>query len=443
MTTELKSLYDQKQTALDSMRGLATKAKSGELSADEQRKFEGLENEVTSLNSRIKVVQSVEQREADAVARDGKHVSGNGEGRDNDNSSKYEFRDRKGVDVPVFTIGKQAPKENGSITDWYYRNHNVDKSLENISAGELVRAYLGGPQSKAEERALSEGVDAQGGYTVPDVIAAKFYDDIRAKSHVFRAGTQTVLLDSNSHAFAKITGDPTASWIAEGGAITASDITIGTIPFVAKSLKAKVIASGELLQDSLNIGQVINASMVGAFSNEIDRVALEGAGTATEPKGIYNYTSPSTYSMGANGAAITDFTFLIEAVKAMLNNNCPIPKHLILNVREWATITSLVATDGHPLLPPFNLAELVYDSQGLHETSKTSVTQTMGTAVNSSSMYLGGFQNLFYGLRLGLKIIPTHELVSTNYQYSFLAVARGDFQPRREADFGVVKGIIP
>lgn len=441
MTTKEKELYNQKAEIWEKMNDVARSMKEGkELTADEERQFNDWDKEYNKIAKSLEILKRGGELEAEATATRGTKWSGNGE-ESYDDSNKYEFRNRKGAEVPVFAIGKAAPKEPGSITEWYMRNYNVDKSLENITAGELVRAYLDGPRSKAEERALSEGVDAQGGYTVPEVIGARFFDDVRAKSHVFKAGAQTVMLDSNNHAFAKITGDATASWIAEGGAISASDITIGTIPFVAKSLKAKVIASGELLQDSINIGQVINASMVGAFSNELDLVALEGSGTGEEPLGIANFTSPSTYDMGTNGAAITDWGFLISGVKAMLDNNCPIPTALMMATREWQTITSLQDANNNPLAPPFNLAKLVME--GMRETSKIGITNTKGSASNASNIYLGGFENLFYGLRLGLKIIPTHELVSTNYQYSFLAVARGDWQPRREADFGLIEGIIP
>jgi HK97 family phage major capsid protein len=104
--------------------------------------------------------------------------------------------------------------------------------------------------------------------------------------------------------------------------------------------------------------------------------------------------------------------------------------------RTWLAQSKLKDTTNQPLQLPPALANMRF-----LQTSKIPVNETQGTAVNASSIFLGGFENLFMGLRLQLQIIPTYEKVGTNYQFSFLAVTRLDFQPFRDEAFARISGI--
>ncbi len=433
MTKTLAGLYDQKQEYIDEMKAISLKAKGSDdqmLTVNDSKRFEELESKIKDTNTRIQQQNDIEgDININKILM--KKYSGNGTSEELDQADENS----------VFTYYKKSKEEDptsrNAVANFVRKNFDVHPEVDKLSPGEYIRAILGGPKTKNQERALSEGTNSAGGFTVPAITSAMILDNVRAKSHVLRSGAQVVLLDSNQQTIAKITADPTVAWLAENAAITASDATFGAVPFAAKSLKCTVKASFELVQDSLNLGKAIDMSLTGAFANEIDRVAIQGAGTSTEPKGIFNYTSPSVLSMGTNGAAITSWDTLIDAIKVMLDNNCDVPNAAIMHPRTWQALMKLKDTTNQYISLPKTLQGITFN-----ESSKVSIAQTQGSSSVASSIYMGGFENLFYGQRLQTTIIPTNESLASNGQFSFVCIARGDFQPYREQAFGLIKGIL-
>lgn len=339
-------------------------------------------------------------------------------------------------DNGVFTIYKKTAPKN-EMRDFVLRNYDVKEEHQKITPGAFIRSMISGPKTDLEKRAVNTGTTTQGGFAVPEVLMATVMDNVRAKSHVLSSGAQTILLDSKNQKMAKIVGDPTTAWVAENGTITASDPTFASVDWSAKKLVANILASGEWMQDAIGSDSVLQRVLEGAIAAQADQVALLGAGTATEPKGIFSYTNASVYSIAPNGAALTNFDPYLELLKVLEDNNAPTPTVAIMSPRTYLAQSKLKATDNQPLqLPPA--------LQGMRflQTSKIPVNQTQGSSNLASSIFVGNFESLVLGLRLGMTIIPTYQNLASNYQYSFLAVMRADWQPVREQDLGVIKGVL-
>jgi HK97 family phage major capsid protein len=337
---------------------------------------------------------------------------------------------------PVFTI-QERTKPNGQISDWYLRNHEVPEHLQKITPGAFIRAKISGPKTELEKRAVNETTDSQGGFYVPEVLMSKIMDNVRAKSHVLSSGAQTILLDSKNQKMAKIIGDPTAAWVAESGTISASDPTFDSVDWSAKKLVSRIDVTGEWLQDAMNADKAIQMTLEGALSGELDRSALIGSGSGEEPLGIFGYSNVNVYTMDANGAAIEDYDPFLEVIKLMYDDNSETPNTAIMAPRTWLALSKFKDQQDQPLQLPPALKNLAFK-----QTSKIPVNQTQGSSSAASSVFLGGFENLYLGLRLQMQIIPTFQLVATKYEFSFLAVLRADWQPLRDQAFGIIKGII-
>ncbi len=407
--------------------------------AEEKTAWETLKKKSDELTQEISDMTEQVTRDRSAAKKAGDITDRFGSAKDDldtDNGDDYkEYRSSTGK-ATAFTIYKKTPQKN-TVADFIGRNYNVGETAK-FSPGELISVYLRGARNEVETRALSEGTNSAGGFTVPIYTSAMLIDNVRAKSTLFRAGAQTYILNSQQQSIAKITADATAAWLAESAAISATDPTFGSVAFSAKALKATVKASIEVIQDSLNIGQAIDQTLTGAFAAELDNAGLFGAGSATVPKGILNYTSPSLFAMGTNGAAITAWDTLSDLIKAMNDNNCPYPDTAITAPKVLQTLMKLKDTTNQPLRRPF-----IVENMNLWDSSKVPTNLTKGTSSGiCSCLIAGGFQNLYYGSRLETTIYPTTEALATNAQYSFVAVTRGDWQPRREADFGVIKDIL-
>ena len=195
--------------------------------------------------------------------------------------------------------------------------------------------------------------------------------------------------------------------------------------------------SRELLEDSINIGDILTGALANALALELDRVALLGSGTAPEPRGIFNTSGILSQSQGDNGAALTGFGPLVTAWGALAAENCA-PNAMVMAPRTRTTLGGLLATDNQPLNPPPLIAGVP-----MLVTSQMPITQTQGTANNASSIIIGDFTRLLIGVRTGLRIELLKERYAENMQYAFVAHLRADIAVEQPKAFLKLIGVIP
>src|SRR5262249_30592202 len=157
-----------------------------------------------------------------------------------------------------------------------------------LSFGHLARAMITGPRSDLERRALAEGADSSGGVSVPDITYAGFIDKLRSAVVTIRAGARTVPLTSDKTTVARLLTDPAAAWRSENAAVTTQDATFDGVVFTPRSLAVITQCSRELLEDSINIEEILTNAFIRSFAVELDRVALQGSGSAPQPRGVQN-----------------------------------------------------------------------------------------------------------------------------------------------------------
>jgi len=308
----------------------------------------------------------------------------------------------------------------------------------NFGFGEYVRAMVSGTTKPEIRNALTEGTDSAGGFTVPDILTTQLIDRMRAKASVIQAGALTVPLETEKTSIARIASDPAAGWRLESGAVAESDPTFEGVTFTARSLAVLVKVSRELLDDSINMEEALMMAFAGSMAGELDRVALFGSGSAPEPQGIFGASNINEVSMGTDGAALTGYGEILDAMQSLADANSNDPSAMILAPRTWRTIAGLVDTTGQPLRPPQPIEELKKIS-----TTSVPVDQAQGTASNASSIILGDFSQLMIGIRTSLRVEVLRETFAENLQYGFLAHLRADIQLAHPGSFAVIKGITP
>ncbi|AOL23977.1 phage major capsid protein, HK97 family [Erythrobacter litoralis] len=396
---------------------------------DEQRK---LEREHDKLMNEWELVQldiADERANAtDAEAREARRpgASGTAFGTDDGSASygdSYDWTDKRGN--PVRVVGR-----GGSISE---RRHTGP------SVGDLIRAKIAGPRNEAEERALSEGTDSAGGYTVPTPLASDFIDLMRARSVAIRAGAMTVPMDSASLSMARLASDPTVAWRAENAAIAEGDPTFERVLFEAKTIAGKVTLSRELADDSINIGRMIQTALAGAMAVELDKAAIYGDGTSDAPTGVWHTSGINAVSMGTNGAAFTaGYDEILDAILELKNDNAADPTAMIANPRTEIALAKLKDADSNPLTVPGLVSRIP-----LLSTTSAPVDETEGTATNASSIVLGDFTQLMIGMRQQLEIRVFDHTMTSNGQLTVLAWMRADTQLAQPKSFAKLTGIIP
>lgn len=384
----------------------------GEFGANQQKEFDSLMTEMNHLSRQIEL-QQVENEELATRTR-------------GPTASKVTWVDSKTqTPVNVYEPGESFGGRRGSDNDG--------------SVGELITAKVTGRGSDRAIQALSEGVGSEGGFTVPEEFLTSFIDAMRARTRVVQAGARTVEMNHEVMHIAGIATDPVPEWRNENALIAESDPSFKRLEFTARWLGCKVKASRELFEDSPNVSEMVQVALTGALAVEWDRAALIGSGTAPEPRGVANTSGVTGISMGTNGAALTDYSQMLQAASALATANSEPPTAAIMAPRtSLQGYSGLVATDNQPLMPPRAIADVPM----LH-TSSIPVDETHGTAENASRIIVGDFRQMMLGMRSQLRIEVFREMHADRHQIAIIAWIRGDVQIAQPTAFAQITGVIP
>jgi HK97 family phage major capsid protein len=320
------------------------------------------------------------------------------------------------------TRGLIQPPEDGQ------QRPSFDRFLRGIATGNWDGA--------AQERALSEGTATAGGHLVPTPLSARVIDLARNATRVFQAGAVTVPMTAQTLKLARLTTENTPAWHAENAAITDADMVFDSVTFTARTLTRLVKLSVELFDDSdPSAEDVIARSFAAQVALELDRVALRGSGTAPEPRGVLNTSGITTTTHGANGAAITNYDFWLDAKGVVLGNNFE-PNAHIQAPRSSTSLSKLKeATTNAYMAPPANMLPML-------PTKQVPINLTVGTSTDCSEVYTADWSNLLVGIRTNFQLLFLRErFLADNLQYAFLAYLRADVQLAQPTAFVVDTGV--
>lgn len=132
-----------------------------------------------------------------------------------------------------------------------------------------------------ELRGHTEGVNAQGGFAVPDEFDNDLID-LRERFGVFRRNARVVPMMSDVKNRRRRTGGLTAYFTGEAEAGTESDKSWDMVSLTAKKLMVLATYTNELDEDAvLNIGDDLAGEIAYAFSSKEDDCGFNGTGTST------------------------------------------------------------------------------------------------------------------------------------------------------------------
>lgn len=283
--------------------------------------------------------------------------------------------------------------------------------LASLSIGDFVRSLVTGPRTELEERALGEGTDSAGGYSVPDVLASRWIDLIRRQSIAIMAGVETVPLNSDQHSFATLATDPSPAWRAENAAVAESDPTFGIKTFAPKSLAVLTKMSHELISDSLNAGKILEHSMTKALALELDRVVFYGSGSGSEPEGVFNATGIQNHTYSG---AVTLFENLSELVEDFHLANVE-PTAIVMHPLQRKQLDTWTDAQSRP----------IWDESSTLKAMKH-FTSTIIPTDASQELFMGDFSYVALGVRQNVTIEVLKERYRDNLQLGFIAHLRAD-----------------
>jgi HK97 family phage major capsid protein len=324
-----------------------------------------------------------------------------------------------------------------SVYDWLATRGRFDPAEQELSFDRYLRGMATGNWDDApHERALAEATIGAGGALVPAPLSARVIDLARNATRVFQAGAQTVPMTAMTLALARLTSEGAPAWKTENAAITAADMVFDRVTFTARTLVRLITLSVELFEDADPSSEdVIARAFAGQMALELDRVALRGTGTPPEPRGVLNQSGVTITTHGANGAAIANYDFWLDAKGAVAAANFE-PNAHIQAPRSSTSLSKLKETSTLAYLqPPANMLPML-------TTKQVPINLTVGTSTDCTEVYTGDWSNLLVGIRTDFNLRFLGErFLADNLQYAFLAYLRADVQLAQPTAFVVDTGV--
>ena len=282
--------------------------KNGNLSAEDKETYSRMEAEIEELTNSIERQQRAERREQE-------------------------------LSKPV----------NSPITGKPYKDEPQGEVKKGRASDEYKKAMLTALRSNFRQvsNVLQEGVDADGGYLVPEEYDHRLID-VLTEENIMR-GIATKITTSGEHKINIAATKPAAAWIEEGEALSFGDATFEQKILDAHKLHVAIKITEELLYDNaFGLENYIITEFGKALANAEEDAFLNGDGVG-KPTGIFDKTKGGE-SIGTLTAALKsdDILDLIYKLKRPYRKNAS----FIMNDATLAQIRKLKDNNGQYLWQP-------------------------------------------------------------------------------------------
>lgn len=266
---------------------------------------------------------------------------------------------------------------------------------------------------------LSEGVQADGGYLVPEEFERQIVTGLD-EANVVRSLAK-VITTSAERKIPVAAAHSAAQWTAENAAYTESNPTFDQKTIDAFKLTDLVKVSIELLQDSaFDLESYIAGEFARAFGIAEEQAFCVGTGT-NQPTGIFTANGGTVGVTAAAAAAVTadELIGLVYALKSPYRRNA----RFLMNDATISAIRKLKDNNGAYLWQP-SLQAGQPDRLLGYELHTSPYVPTM--AAGALTVAFGDFKNYWIADRAGRTVQRLNELYSTNGQVGFVATERVD-----------------
>lgn len=200
-------------------------------------------------------------------------------------------------------------------------NNNSATGKTGRASAEYKSAMLSAIKSKFRKvsNLLEESVDTSGGYLVPESWNDQLIT-ILDSENVIRSLAKIITTD-NARKFPMVASRPVASVVAEGAAMTFSNVTFGIKTLDAYKLVTGVQVTSELLQDNaFDLENFLITEFGEALARKEEELFISGSGTG-EPTGIITSIASSATETATSTLKADEIIDLVYALKRPYRRN--------------------------------------------------------------------------------------------------------------------------
>lgn len=199
---------------------------------------------------------------------------------------------------------------------------------------------------KQISNALQEGVDADGGYLVPEEYDSRLID-VLTEENIMRKLAHKITT-SGEHKINIAATKPAAAWIEEGGALSFGDATFDQILLDAHKLHVAIKVTEELLYDNaFGLENYIIDQFGKALANAEEDAFLNGTGVG-QPLGLFAETGGGTAAISTAALTADVVIKLVYALKRPYRKSAK----FIMNDQTIAAIRQLKDNNGAYMWQP-------------------------------------------------------------------------------------------
>lgn len=199
---------------------------------------------------------------------------------------------------------------------------------------------------KRVSNVLQEGVDADGGYLVPEEYDRRIIDILNEENIMRKLGSK--ITTSGQLKINIAATKPAAAWIEEGGALQFSDATFAQTLLDAHKLHVAIKITEELLYDNaFDLEGYIVTEFGKAIANAEEDAFLNGDGKG-KPLGLFAATGGGTVAETVTSIKADDLISLIYALKRPYRKNAS----FIINDKNLAVLRKLKDNNGAYMWQP-------------------------------------------------------------------------------------------
>ena len=265
---------------------------------------------------------------------------------------------------------------------------------------------------------LQEGVDADGGYLVPEEYDSRLIQPLTEENIMRSLGH--VITTSGEHKINIAATAPAAAWIEEGGALSFGDAKFDQILLDAHKLHVAIKVTEELLYDNaFNLENYILEQFGKALANAEEDAFLNGDGSG-KPLGLFAETGGGhVFDTLTVALKSDDLISLVHGLKRPYRKNAS----FIMNDKTIAQIRKLKDNQGQYLWQP-SLTAGAPDLL-LGKPVRTSAYMP-AIAADAKTIAFGDFSYYWIADRQGRSFKRLNELYAATGQVGFLASQRVD-----------------
>lgn len=268
-----------------------------------------------------------------------------------------------------------------------------NESRTNNLFGRIIKAQAG----KVDEEV--RGLNSTGAAKmIPTDRIQQTIFDLQSQNDLAAAGVQFITLENNSQ-WPRITDRGTAYFqAAQLDQINDTTPTILGVKAEFKDVAMRVIVANQVLFDAAeDVEAILQQAMIEGINQAVLESAFSGSGASGQPTGLDNLSNILT--VNAAGEKLTNYRFIIEAVKKLLDANMPMQNLSMFGSPDsWQQLESLTNGFGDPLREPNTIAQM-------RKFFTSAIKTDYGSSQDETKLYLGDFSRMLVGFQPAMTVI--------------------------------------